>query len=148
MKECCSFKGPPPDQKNTLTDLDPVFDSYCIYLIENTVPTQETAGVKDFSHSGNAEKMNQQLSIMDTEWHHRTGNGPHTWINANKKTCTIKRHLRNLQSICRLNSGPLAWCPAAALWSALSLLLCPPMETRQPDKTQDWPAAACAPVRL
>lgn len=38
--------------------------------LNNRVSTQETAGVKHFCHSDagkNAETMNQQLSIMDTE---------------------------------------------------------------------------------
>lgn len=126
------------------TSLDPVFDSYCISLIEWPHANAGDCRSQTLSQIGNAEKINQQLSIMDTEWHHRYGTGPHTWINANKHTHTMIRHLWNLQSICLLNSGPLVPCPPATLCSAVSSLLCLSMETRQPDKTWDWPAAACS----
>lgn len=121
-----------------------MFDSYCIYLIAWPSANTGDCRSRTLRQTGNTEKKNQQLSIVDTDWHHHIRKSPHTWINANKRTRTMIRHLWNLQSICRLNTGPLAWCPPATLWSPLSSLLCPSMKTRQPDKTQNWPAAACS----
>lgn len=110
----CSFKCSAyysAFRSKTLTSLDPMFDSYCIFLIEWPCANAGDCRSQPLSQTGNTEKINQQLSIIDREWHHRIETGPHTWINANKYPCTMMRHLRNLQSICSLNSGPFGPLP-------------------------------------
>lgn len=93
-------------RSKTHASLDPTFDSFCICLIEWPRANAGARRSQTLRQTGNTEKINLQLSIIGTEWHHHTETSPHTWINANKQTSTMIRHLWNLQSICSLNSGP------------------------------------------
>lgn len=131
----------PTSKSEAHTSLDPMFDFHCAHLIEWPCANAEDCRSQTLRQTGNTEKINRQLYIIDTEWHHRVGTGPHTWINAYKRACTMIRHLWNLKSICCLNADLVARCPPETLWLALSSLLCPLMESRQPDKTPGWPAA-------